>query len=128
MKKLKMELIWFLLVGSAAASVHWLLTVTLVELADIRTYVANMIGWSIAFLVSFSGHYTLTFRHLTKKLMPTIWRFACISIGGFLINEFAFVMIINRTSIPYDILLAIILMGIATLTFVLSRYWAFRHK
>lgn len=107
---------------------HWVATVLLVEWGDVKSYVANIIGWAFAFVVSFSGHYTLTFRHQTKTLLPSIWRFGCVSLGGFLINEFAFVMLINRTRLPYYSLLAFILIGMAMLTFVFGRYWAFRHK
>lgn len=32
------------------------------------------------------------------------------------------------TSLPYDVLLALVLIGLAFLTFVASRLWAFRHR
>ncbi len=128
MKKLSSQLIWFLLIGSAAAATHWLVAVLAVELGDIRAYLANVVGWLVAFFVSFSGHYTLTFRHQQKTLLTAVWRFWCVSAAGFLINEVAFVALLNRTPLPYYGLLAIILISIAALTFVFSRYWAFRHK
>ncbi|SBT03647.1 GtrA family protein (fragment) [Candidatus Accumulibacter aalborgensis] len=89
---------------------------------------ANLIGWSIALLVSFCGHFFLTFRYQTKSLWPALRRFLLISGGGFALNEFAFVFLLKTTDIPYYWLLAIILVAVAGLTFVLSRYWAFRHK
>ncbi len=128
MKKLSSQLIWFLLIGTAAAATHWLVAVMAVELADIRAYLANLIGWMVAFFVSFSGHYTFTFRHQHKTLRTAIWRFWCVSAAGFLINEVAFVTLLKSTLLPYYWLLAIILLGIAVLSFVFSRYWAFRHK
>lgn len=99
-----------------------------VELGDVRAYLANVIGWMVAFFVSFSGHYNLTFRHQHKTLLTAIWRFWCVSAAGFLINELAFVTLLNRTLLPYYWLLALILVGIAVMSFVFSRYWAFRHK
>ena len=127
MKKISAQLIWFLLIGSAAAATHWLVTVIAVEFGHIRPDGANAIGWLIAFFVSFSGHYTRTFRHQTKTLLAAIWRFWCVSAAGFLINELAFVTLLKYTLLPYYCLLAIILISIAVLTFILSRYWAFNH-
>lgn len=80
-----------------------------------------------AFFVSFGGHYTLTFRQQAKTLATAIWRFWCVSAAGFLINEVAFVVLLNRTPLPYYMLLALILLSIAVMTFVFSRSWAFRH-
>ena len=34
----------------------------------------------------------------------------------------------HATALRYDVLLALILIGLAVLTFVVSRLWAFRHK
>ncbi len=127
MQNLRSQLTWFLLIGTAAAATHWLVAVMVVELADIRAYLANIIGWMVAFFVSFSGHYTLTFRRQSKTLWTAIWRFWCVSAAGFLINELAFVTLLTHTRLPYDRLLAFILISVAALTFVFSRYWAFRH-
>ena len=68
------------------------------------------------------------YKRQTKSLWPALRRFLLISGGGFALNEFAFVFLLKTTDIPYYWLLAIILVAVAGLTFVLSRYWAFRHK
>ena len=127
MTKISAQLIWFLLIGSFAAITHWLVAVIAVEIGDIRAYLANAIGWLIAFFVSFSGHYTRTFRHQPKTLIAALWRFWCVSAAGFLVNEVAFVTLLKHTVLPYYWLLAIILISIAALTFIFSRYWAFNH-
>jgi putative flippase GtrA len=118
----------FIAVGCAAAATHWATAVGGIAVFALPPALANLIGWSIALLVSFSGHYLLTFRYQTKSLWPALRRFLLISGGGFAINEFAFVFLLKTTDIPYYWLLAIILVAVAGLTFVLSRYWAFRHK
>ena len=128
MKKLRSQLLWFLFIGSTAAATHWLIAVAAVEVAGLRASLANVVGWMVAFFVSFSGHYTLTFRHQHKTLLTSIWRFWCVSAAGFLINEIAFVSLLDRTPLPYYVLLALVLVGIAAITFVFSRYWAFRHR
>jgi putative flippase GtrA len=128
MKKLRSQLLWFLFIGSTSAATHWLVAVAAVEIAGLRASLANVAGWMVAFFVSFSGHYTLTFRHQHKTLLTAIWRFWCVSAAGFLINEIAFVSLLDRTPLPYYVLLALVLVGIAAMTFVFSRYWAFRHR
>jgi hypothetical protein len=47
---------------------------------------------------------------------------------GFAINESAYALLLHTTAIPYDLLLALILIGLAFATFIASRLWAFRHK
>jgi putative flippase GtrA len=128
MKNIFRQLGWFFVVGCAAAGTHWVCAVASVVIFDIRPALANFIGWSIAVIVSFFGHYFFTFRHQKKTLLPAIRRFLAISVFGFSINELTFMYFLRHTGIPYYWLLAIILVAIAVLTFVFSRYWAFDHK
>jgi putative flippase GtrA len=126
--KIFRQISWFIVVGCAAAATHWLVAVACVAGLEVVPSLANLIGWSVAVFVSFSGHYFLTFRQQKKSLLPAIGRFLVISASGFAINEIAFVTLLKLTDIPYYLLLAIILLAIAALTFVFSRYWAFRDK
>lgn len=126
--KIVRQIGWFIIVGCAAAATHWLVAVCCIALLNLLPSLANLVGWSIAVVVSFSGHYWLTFRHQQKALGSAIRRFLIISASGFAINEFAFVSLLRLTDIPYYVLLALILIAIAFLTFVFSRYWAFSDK
>ena len=90
--------------------------------------VANVCGWLVAFLVSFSGHYLLTFRQQRKSLAVACRRFFLVSAAGFMINEVSYACLLTLTDIPYDLLLGGILVAIAVLTFVFSRFWAFRSR
>lgn len=120
------QIAWFIIVGCAAAATHWLVAVACVAWCSVPPFAANFIGWAVAVAVSFSGHYRLTFRHQQKSLFPAIRRFLVISASGFAVNETAFVSLLAVTDLPYDLLLAAILVAVAFLTFVFSRYWAFR--
>ena len=128
MQKMLRDVSWFVVVGCAAAATHWLIAVASVAVLNFAPLLANLVGWMVAFFVSFSGHYLLTFRHQPKKLLVSLGRFFLVSAGGFLINELAYAYLLQTTTIPYDLLLAEILVGIAVLTFIVSRLWAFRHK
>lgn len=117
-----------MVVGCAAAATHWLVAVGCVAFWSLSPLLANVVGWQIAFVVSFSGHYRLTFRHQRKSLAFACRRFFLVSAIGFVINEMSYAWLLHATEIPYDLLLAVILVVIAALTFVLSRFWAFRDR
>lgn len=119
---------WFIAVGCAAAATHWGVAVGCVELLGMRPLAANAAGWLVAFIVSFTGHYRLTFRHLASHWTIAARRFFLISACGFLFNEVSYALLLHTTRLRYDILLALILLGLAVLTFLASRLWAFRRK
>jgi putative flippase GtrA len=122
------QIAWFVAVGCAAAATHWSVAVTLVSQAGLAPPVANVAGWLVAFLVSFSGHYRLTFHRAGASWIRAARRFFLISALGFAINEAAYIWLLHVTRLPYDVLLAAILIAVAALTFLASRLWAFRHK
>jgi putative flippase GtrA len=128
MKKLSHQLGWFVLVGVTAAIVHWLVVVALVSRADWAPLVANVVGWLVAFGVSFTGHYQLTFRAQQTALSTSLPRFFLLSAVGFLINETSYAILLQYTDLPYELLLGLILIGVAVLTFILSRIWAFTAR
>ncbi|WP_353849969.1 GtrA family protein [Accumulibacter sp.] len=122
------QLGWFVFVGCAAAATHWLIAVACVAVWHLPPLAANVCGWLVAFLVSFSGHYLLTFRQQRQSLAVACRRFFLVSAAGFLINEVSYACLLSLTDIPYDLLLGGILVAIAVLTFVFSRFWAFRSR
>ncbi|MDH3066747.1 GtrA family protein [Achromobacter insolitus] len=128
MRALLQQVSTFIAVGCAAAATHWAVAVGCVELLRMPPLAANLVGWLIAFAVSFTGHYRLTFRHSKTPWTAAARRFFFVSAAGFLINEAAYAWLLHNTAIRYDILLALILLGLAVATFIVSRFWAFRHK
>jgi putative flippase GtrA len=121
------QLACFVAVGVAATATHWCLVVLLVEVWRLPAAAANLAGWVLAFGVSFAGHYTLTFRHANANWKRSAWRFFLISAGGFAVNELAYVGLLHTMALPYDLLLALLLVAQAGLTFLASRLWAFHH-
>lgn len=122
------QLVCFVAVGVAATATHWCLAVFLVETWNLPAAAANLAGWMVAFGVSFAGHYAFTFRHAHADWKRSGWRFFLISAGGFVVNELAYVGFLHTTALPYDLLLALLLVAQAGLTFMVSRFWAFRHS
>lgn len=127
MSPLVRQMCWFIAVGCAAAATHWLVVVAIVSATQAAPLWANTGGWLVAFFVSFIGHYTLTFRHQHAPLGQAIRRFFLVSALGFAVNEAAYAVLLQTSTLPYDVLLAIVLIGVAGMTFLLGRLWAFRQ-
>ena len=115
----------FIAVGSAAALVHLLTVVLLVEKMLLAPLVANVGGWMCAFGVSYGGHRLLTFADHDAPVLQSARRFFLLSAAGFAINESAYAVLLHSSQVPYYLLLAIILVGVAVATYLLSRHWAF---
>lgn len=116
---------WFIAVGCAAAAVHWLVVVALVSLVGWRPLWANVLGWAVAFGVSFTGHHRLTFRGHGAPLRASMKRFFMVSAGGFAANQTAYAILLQWSGRRYDLALAVVLLAVAVLTYLLSRHWAF---
>lgn len=116
---------WFIAVGCTAAAVHWCMALILVARAGLAPLIANVVGWLVAFTVSFSGHFWLTFRGHGAPVARAFPRFATISAMGFGVNEAAYAMLLRWDGRHHGIDLAIVLVAVAGLTYWLSRHWAF---
>lgn len=128
MQQLVKQLAWFIMVGCAAAATHWIVVVIAVTGGGMPPLIANVVGWLVAFCVSFAGHFQLTFKHHRAPLARAARRFFAVSALGFAVNELAYAWLLKATTLRYDVLLALILITIAGMTFILGRLWAFRRK
>jgi putative flippase GtrA len=117
---------WFIVVGCTAAAVHFAVVVALVSLTGWPPLVANVIGWLVAFCVSFSGHWHLTFPSSGAPLARAAGRFLLVSLTAFVANESLYALLLRLTTLRYDVLLFIVLLAVAVMTYLLSARWAFR--
>ncbi|MEZ5654225.1 MAG: GtrA family protein [Burkholderiaceae bacterium] len=118
---------WFLLVGTTAALVHWGVVVALVERGSWSPLAANLLAWIVAFGVSFTGHHRFSFRGHGRQPIGSAGRFAVVSFTGLLVNETAYAMLLRWTGLPYPIALMVVLATVAVGTWLLSRHWVFRR-
>jgi putative flippase GtrA len=118
------RLAWFLVVGAGAAAGHWLMVVALVSSLGMRPLVANVLGWLVAFVFSFLGHYCLTFRDQVAPLLRSALRFFGVSALGFSVNQclYAITLALGQR---YDWALFFVMLAVAVMTYFLSRRWAF---
>ena len=117
---------WFIAVGSAAAAVHLATVVVLVRWGGWSPPAANVLGWLVAFVCSFFGHHLTTFSDAQAPIARAARRFFAVSALGFAANQAAYVLLLRLSGLRYDLALALVLVGIAILTYLLGRRWAFR--
>jgi putative flippase GtrA len=118
----------FIAVGCTAAAVHFAVALAIVRSGIATPLVANIFAWLSAFGVSFAGHQWLTFRAQRAPLMRAGLRFLLVSATGFAINEMAYAALLHWSPLPYDAALALVLIGVAVLTYLSGRHWAFRSN
>ncbi len=86
---------------------------------------ANLAAWCVALGVSISGHHRLSFRGHGGPLGRAARRFVMLSAISFMVNEAAYALLLAWAPERYGLLLALVLVGVAGLTYLLSRHWAF---
>lgn len=128
---MKRQLTAFALVGCAAALTHLLVVAFLVEACHWRILTANVAGFCTAFLVSFGGHARWTFPLAAARRTAARKRFFVIAFTGFVANQSAYASgmdaIGGKGAFWYLPMLVIVIAGVAGLTFILSKVWAFAH-
>ena len=117
--------LWFGLVGATAAAVH-LLVFQLMRHAMLPE-LANLIGFLVAFGISFTGHRWLSFKGASTGVQQSLVRFFVTAVAGFLTNELCFVLALRVALWPVWPSLVLALLVAAAQTFLLGRWWAFRR-
>lgn len=125
MKPATRRLAQFVAVGTTAAAVHFAIVWGAVERLGLAPLVANVLGWGLAFGVSFAGHRWLTFADQQAPLGRSARRFLLLSALGFGVNEGAYALLLGLGGLGYRSALAAVLVGVAAFTYWLGRHWAF---
>jgi putative flippase GtrA len=121
----KRELFWFAVVGVSALLVHYGLVTLLLVPLGLAPLLANVIGFLLAFQVSYWGHRRLTFRAGNVAHSQALPRFFAVAALSFCVNETLYFLLLNYTQLNYRSALLIVLFTVALLTFVLGKLWAF---
>ncbi len=120
--------IWFILVGAGAALTHLSIYFVATHGLDLMNEWANACGFVIAFFVSFTGHRFLSFKDSGTSLHQSLFRFLITALAGFLTNESIFVLLFRVLGLNDWFALFTAIVGAAVLTFLLSKFWAFKKK
>jgi putative flippase GtrA len=119
------EALAFVTVGVTALVTHWLVLVLAVSAFAVAPLVANVIGFAIAFNVSYFGHRRLTFAATDRPHRRTLPRFLGVALAVFAVNEALYAGLLAFTPLRYDIAHLLVLGTVAVATYVLSKFWAF---
>ena len=116
----------FIAVGTAAALTHLAAVAAAAELLWVNPLAANVIGFGVAFLVSFGGHARWTFPLAPERFAIARTRFFAVAFTGFVLNQTAYAEALHIFGRQYYFpALAAVLAGVAAATFLLSKLWAF---
>lgn len=66
------QALWFLVVGALAAGVHFVVLVVIVSTTTTTPVWANVMAFLVAFVVSFLGHYHLTFTQKAQAINSAV--------------------------------------------------------
>lgn len=114
-----------MLVGVVATAVHFTAVLALVAGGLSGPLVANPVAWTVAFAVSFFGHWRLSFRSQQAPVWRSARRFFVVSIAGLVVNQTIYSVLLYF-GWRFDVALAVTLAAVAVSTYLASRYWAFR--
>ena len=140
------QALWFLMVGASAALVHFLVLVSIVSFTTIGPAWANVSAFFLAFIVSFFGHFYLTFRQAEhsavadhypndknskqrtwRSSLPALAKWFTSSAIGFMANQGLFVLGLSWFGEGYYMLIWLVVTGVITvMTFTLGKLWAFK--
>lgn len=88
---------------------------------------ANVVAFHVAFAVSYLGHRRLTFADQPSRTRDSLPRFLTVAYGSFALNEALYAVLLTHTRLDRLAALAIVLVAVAVVTYVSSRFWAFRR-
>lgn len=125
--KLTRSVTWFACIGALAALVHYVVAVGLEGYLQIVPAWANIWGFVCAFPVSYIGHRTWSFPESNKAHQHTLPRFLSVAVLGFLANQTLVLLSLRYTTLPFWLVLAVVMVVVAVSTYLFSRFWAFSH-
>lgn len=113
----------FALVGAAATATHAVVGVGLIRFG-LGPLAATALAFAAAFQLSLLGHFFWSFRGAGRAFAAAAPRFGAVAAGGLGLN--AALLSLAAPVIGAEAALAAATLGAAGLTFLLSRFWAFK--
>ncbi|MES2089503.1 MAG: GtrA family protein [Pseudomonadota bacterium] len=116
----------FIVVGGAAAGVHYGVALLLNGLMGMSPAWANPLAFGCAFPVSYVGHRVFSFPQARLPHRQALPRFLTVAISSFVGNQALLLALLHWWAWPFWLALGCTLVTVALATYVFSRYWAFR--
>jgi putative flippase GtrA len=113
----------FIIVGSVAASVHFLTVVWLVQYAAWLPLWGNFLGFLLGFQISYWGHRLWTFAAVNRSGQNTYVKLLLLQIINLGVSQISYQFLLHF--FQYQIALLILLLLFPFLTFFISKHWIF---
>lgn len=112
-------------VGVAASVTHATVGILLVRNGILEPFKANILAFLTAFVVSYVGHYSFSFRSDAAH-GGALTKFFLVAVLGLAMNQMIVLIVVNWQKLPYELALGIVFLTVPVSTYLLSRFWAFR--
>lgn len=119
-----MQICRFGIVGLVAAAIHFSIVVWLVQFSILVPLAANIVGFAIAFQVSYWGHRWWTFAETDTMHSIALPKLLFVQLLNFAANETLFYFFL-LLQLPYMLALLIVLTVLPLFTFIASKWWVF---
>jgi putative flippase GtrA len=114
----------FTAVGTVAACLNLGVVAGTVPLG-VSPLVANVVGFLVAFALSFVGHARWSFPAVGRPVGPALRRFALLSVAGFALNEICYAGALTWTQLDYRLALFTVIASVGVVKLLVSKHWAF---
>jgi putative flippase GtrA len=124
--RLHHRLLYYAAIGGLAALTHVFIVFQLVSRITMHPLIANIIGFLVAFNVSYFGHKHMTFSRLKDEKELRLMHFFLVACSAGLLNELLYFLILRFTSLNYILALLVVLGSVSIYSFLVARFWACR--
>lgn len=123
---MRVSVLGFVSVGAVAAATHYVVAL-LAHALGWQPANANWLGFLAAFPVSYIGHRWWSFRGTRSRHRQAFPKFLAVALLGFFGNQLLLWLALAYTPLPFWFALGLVMVVIAASTWLLSRFWAFKH-
>jgi len=120
------QLIRFGFVGVAATLTHYIVSIVGVEQLHLSLYLANLLGYIVAVVVSFLGHSKFTFQ--VNASMKLFSKFIVVSLSALALSELLILLLESTLQLSHRISMLVVVATIPVFTFIMSRLWVYKES
>lgn len=110
-------------IGTAATLTHVAIAWFAYSSSNMHAGLANLLGAIAAFVVSFYGNRSLTFKS-SRPVLSSVWRYMFISLVSYLLAT-AIMLTIETLGLPTYLFACLVILTVPPITFILAKFWAF---
>lgn len=114
----------FVVVGGVTTAVHICAGLLAHHLAGLEPFGANLLAWCVAFLVSYAGHKTYSFRS-PGKVRRSMPKFFALSLTNLILNQLIVYTVSTSAGHPYWVSLVAMVAVVPAFTYFMGRMWVF---